>query len=309
MGVVEADVKAHLAEEAVGLVYGGFGGRCFAQTGIGLAQVGLHGVVVPLSLGVVLDQLGSLEEVGQSPSVVVLQIIVIAPVVVVDEAVALLHVGQQSGCALPPQVAVGVVGHEGIGGADAEHHHDACVGIGLHRVGERQCLQIRVGAEVEPSHLAVIVGLVGQRGEYLFALLVGLSQQGDGMAVVDLCRVGAAQYHAVVDALAQIPLGAQLVGGLVVMVGMAVEIGSYAVEGGGHRVYLHVGVISLVEGGQPEIVGGAVVGFGHLPGDGLHGIVVVAGSDGVFYRVALLLKRVVGMSAVAGCQEERGSDE
>ena len=93
VGVVEADVKAHLAEEAVGLVYGGFGGRCLAQTGIGLAQVGLHGVVVPLSLGVVLDQLGSLEEVGQSPSVVVLQIIVIAPVVVVDEAVALLHVG------------------------------------------------------------------------------------------------------------------------------------------------------------------------------------------------------------------------
>ena len=93
------------------------------------------------------------------------------------------------------------------------------------------------------------------------------------------------------------------------MVGMAVEIGSYAVEGGGHRVYLHVGVISLVEGGQPEIVGGAVVGFGHLPGDGLHGIVVVAGGDGVFYRMALLLKRVLGMSAVAGCQEERGSDE
>ena len=90
-------------------------------------------------------------ETSESLLVVLLEIVVVAPVVIVDELVALVHLWHQKAGFLPPPLAILVIAHESVGSADTQQQSY------LHRIFHTssislfKCLQVGIDATVHLS--------------------------------------------------------------------------------------------------------------------------------------------------------------
>ena len=105
---------------------------------------------------------GGFEEAAECLFIFVLQVEVVAPVVVVEEFVGVVHVWHQLFCFLPPLVAFFKVVHTLVCGADALIYNNVGFGFHVGRIGQFQCFHIGDGALVGLSVLAVAVGEVSE---------------------------------------------------------------------------------------------------------------------------------------------------
>ena len=262
-----------MPEETVGLRQEDTSRVGLQQTDTDLAEVSQGGVVVPLLMWVILHQLGRLLEALTGLGIVLLEIVVIAQIVVIDELIVSGHHRQQCLQVVKPFTAVHIVAHEGVNSTDAQHEGDAQRVAQTTLVGSLQSLQVAVGTAVIHASLAIEVGAVGHgQHPHLVDPLQSLHLV-KGFFCIDDAGVGLSLNGTKPYSPGLQPFSPQTSGGSTFVVTMLLQIEGYPLALGLHRVAVHLPVPHLqrVHGGLHGTVGrgaGRTTGYDQQNADG-----------------------------------------